>query len=65
MLFLEVAAAGLAVSATAFGIFLHFWNKRKLADLEAEILKLQEKGIHIGMDTLLQTVSAKPEPEKV
>ncbi|OAG77752.1 hypothetical protein Amal_01125 [Acetobacter malorum] len=53
----------LAVSASAFGVFLHFWSKRKIADLEADILKLQEKGVHVQMDSLLQTARTPGQKE--
>lgn len=54
MLFLEIAVVTLGLSASAFGLFLHFWSKRKMADLEADLLKLKEKGVSIQMETLLQ-----------
>ncbi|MCP1269790.1 MULTISPECIES: hypothetical protein [Acetobacter] len=63
MLFLEIAVVALAVSASAFGIFLHFWSKRKIADLEADILKLQEKGVDVQMDSLLQTARTPGQKE--
>ncbi|KXV76287.1 hypothetical protein [Acetobacter cerevisiae] len=63
MLFLEIAVVALAVSASAFGIFLHFWCKRKIADLEADILKLQEKGVDVQMDSLLQTARTPGQKE--
>ncbi|KXV71270.1 hypothetical protein NKW54_06760 [Acetobacter cerevisiae] len=63
MLFLEIAVVALAVSASAFGIFLHFWSKRKIADLEADILKLQEKGVEVQMDSLLQTARTPGQKE--
>lgn len=63
MLFLEIAVVILGLSASAFGLFLHFWSKRKMADLEADLLKLKEKGVSIQMETLLQP--AQPHrPEK-
>ncbi|MFE8872106.1 hypothetical protein ACE4RV_02775 [Acetobacter persici] len=60
MLFLEIAVVVLGVSASAFGLFLHFWSKRKIADLEADILKLKKKGVSIQMDALLQTARTPP-----
>nr|WP_298798825.1 hypothetical protein [uncultured Acetobacter sp.] len=63
MLFLEVAAVALAVSATVFGVFLHFWSKRKIADLEVDILKLQEKGVNIQMDNLLHAARSPRQEE--
>ncbi|OUJ04767.1 hypothetical protein [Acetobacter malorum] len=63
MVFLEIAVVVLAVSASAFGVFLHFWSKRKIADLEADILKLQEKGVNVQMDSLLQTARTPGQKE--
>ncbi|AQT05681.1 MULTISPECIES: hypothetical protein [Acetobacter] len=63
MLFLEIAVVVLGVSASAFGLFLHFWSKRKIADLEADILKLKEKGVSIQMDALLQTARTPQQEE--
>ncbi|WP_212375326.1 hypothetical protein [Acetobacter persici] len=63
MLFLEIAVVVLGVSASAFGLFLHFWSKRKIADLEADILKLKEKGVSIQMDALLQTARTPRQEE--
>ncbi|MBS1015308.1 hypothetical protein [Acetobacter persici] len=63
MLFLEIAVVVLGVSASAFGLFLHFWSKRKIADLEADILKLKEKGVSIHMDALLQTARTPQQEE--
>lgn len=59
MLFLEIITFILAVSASAFSIFLHFWNKRKIADLENDLTKLREKGVPVQMDTLLEEVRKK------
>ncbi|MFT9062467.1 MAG: hypothetical protein ABF430_01515 [Acetobacter persici] len=63
MLFLEIAVVVLGVSASAFGLFLHFWSKRKIADLEADILKLKEKGVSIQMDALLQSARTPQQEE--
>ena len=63
MLFLEIAVVVLGVSASAFGLFLHFWSKRKIADMEADILKLKEKGVSIQMDALLQTARTPQQEE--
>lgn len=63
MLFLEIAVVVVGVSASAFGLFLHFWSKRKIADLEADILKLKEKGVSIQMDALLQTARTPQQEE--
>ncbi|GAL97154.1 hypothetical protein FOH24_04560 [Acetobacter tropicalis] len=64
MLALEIVTLLVAVSATGFSIFLHFWNKRKVADLEAEITKLQEKGIKVQMDTVLNAARTSSKKEK-
>lgn len=63
MLFLEIAVAVLGISATAFGLFLHFWSKRKIADLEADILKLKEKGVSVQMETLLHSARTPRQKE--
>ncbi len=63
MLVLEIVTLLLAVSASAFSVFLHFWNKRKVADLEADIAKLQEKGIPIQMENVLSAARASSRKE--
>ncbi|GAN69389.1 hypothetical protein [Acetobacter orleanensis] len=63
MLFLEIAVVTLGVSASVFGLFLHFWSKRKMADLEADILKLKEKGVSIQMDSLLHSARTTRQEE--
>ena len=63
MLFLEIAVVVLGVSAAALGLFLHFWRQRKIADQEADILKLKEKGVSIQMDALLQSARTPQQEE--
>ncbi|BBC79099.1 dimerization/docking domain-containing protein [Acetobacter orientalis] len=53
MLYLEIAVLVLASSASAFGIFMHYWNKRQLADLKQEVIKLQEHGVPVKMEEVL------------
>lgn len=62
MLYLEIAALVLASSASAFGVFMHYWGKRQMADLKAEVVKLQEHGVPIDLDNVLAASGKKSGP---
>lgn len=53
MLYLEIAVLLLASSASAFGIFMHYWGKRQMADLKQEVTKLQEHGVPVQIEEVL------------
>ncbi|KAA8384740.1 hypothetical protein FKW31_10980 [Acetobacter sp. DmW_136] len=53
MLLLEVLTACSVTLAICFGVFFLFWQKRKLAELEADLIHLRTQGIDISKDTLL------------
>ncbi|GAB31053.1 hypothetical protein BJI49_03400 [Acetobacter pasteurianus] len=53
MLLLEIVTACSVTLAICFGVFFLFWQKRKLAELEADLTRLRTQGIDISKDTLL------------
>lgn len=53
MLYLEIAVLVLAASASAFGVFMHYWGKRQMADLKQEVAKLQNHGVPVSLDDVL------------
>ncbi|ANA14070.1 hypothetical protein [Acetobacter oryzifermentans] len=57
MLLLEVLTACSVTLAICFGVFFLFWQKRKLAELEADLIHLRTQGIDISKDTLLNAQS--------
>ncbi|BAU38854.1 hypothetical protein APT_01772 [Acetobacter pasteurianus NBRC 101655] len=57
MLLLEIVTACSVTLAICFGVFFLFWQKRKLAELEADLTRLRTQGIDISKDTLLNAQS--------
>ncbi len=57
MLLLEIITACSVTLAICFGVFFLFWQKRKLAELEADLTRLRTQGIDISKDTLLNAQS--------
>ncbi len=57
LLLLEVLTACSVTLAICFGVFFLFWQKRKLAELEADLIHLRTQGIDISKDTLLNAQS--------
>ncbi|MGD7070536.1 hypothetical protein [Acetobacter sp. AAB5] len=57
MLLLEVLTACSVTLAICFGVFFLFWQKRKLAELEADLIRLRTQGIDVSKDTLLNAQS--------
>lgn len=57
MLLLEVLTACSVTLAICFGVFFLFWQKRKLAELEADLIHLRTQGIDISKDKLLNAQS--------
>lgn len=57
MLLLEILTACSVTLAICFGVFFLFWQKRKLAELEADLTRLRTNGVDVSKDTLLNTQS--------
>lgn len=57
MLLLEIVTACSVTLVICFGVFFLFWQKRKLAELEADLTRLRTQGIDISKDTLLNAQS--------
>ncbi|MGX7345112.1 hypothetical protein ACWM9A_04220 [Acetobacter pasteurianus] len=57
MLLLEIVTACSVTLAICFGVFFLFWQKRKLAELEADLTRLRTQGIDISKDRLLNAQS--------
>lgn len=57
MLLLEIVTACSVTLAICFGVFFLFWQKRKLAELEADLTRLRTQSIDISKDTLLNAQS--------
>ncbi|QHM92313.1 hypothetical protein [Acetobacter pasteurianus] len=57
MLLLEIVTACSVTLAICFGVFFLFWQKRKQAELEADLTRLRTQGIDISKDTLLNAQS--------
>lgn len=53
MIYLEIAVLVLASSASAFALFMHYWNKKQMQDLRQEVQKLQKHGVPVKMEEVL------------
>ncbi|KDE20154.1 hypothetical protein AZ09_07505 [Acetobacter aceti 1023] len=55
MLLLEILTTCSVTLAICFGVFFLFWQKRKVAELEADLAHLRAHGVEINKDVLLTT----------